>query len=493
MQTQRLLRVALWSILLAAATYTSTDPDLWGNVRFGLDILRDASIPHVDPYSFTADHAWINHEWLSEVITAGAFRLGGNPGLILLKLATIGGMLLFLNSTLRREGVDAAIVRDGATAVAVILTMEQTRHIRPQLFSLVCFAALLWCLMAARRGSHRWLLILPPLFAVWANLHGGWLVGGGVLALWTLGVAVSGDRRQTAWCLAIGVASLCATLLTPYGLDLWTFLRNTVGFSRADIVEWQPVYVLGWDTLIRWSLTFALGMLAVVLVGRTDRRPQQMVALLALAAASFMVTRLQAFFALTVLFLVGAGIGRACQRSRAEVATPPRAGSHRGMAAIALGVTAAALVVIATNLTHLRVDPRFTPGPGAVAFLNTEPPGARVLVWFDWSEYGIWHLAPRMRVSIDGRRETVYSPSLQDRHMRFYFDAPGGSALPRDLSADYIWIPRTLPVVQRLADDGWRRLYEDDQSVVFGRTVPQRSNVPVMITAAALTRMFPGP
>ena len=47
-QTQRLLRVALWSILLAAATYTSTDPDLWGNVRFGLDILRDASIPHVD-------------------------------------------------------------------------------------------------------------------------------------------------------------------------------------------------------------------------------------------------------------------------------------------------------------------------------------------------------------------------------------------------------------------------------------------------------------
>ena len=116
MQTQRLLRVALWSILLAAATYTSTDPDLWGNVRFGLDILRDASIPHVDPYSFTADHAWINHEWLSEVITAGAFRLGGNPGLILLKLATIGGMLLLLNSTLRREGVDAAIVRDGATA-----------------------------------------------------------------------------------------------------------------------------------------------------------------------------------------------------------------------------------------------------------------------------------------------------------------------------------------------------------------------------------------
>ena len=99
------------------------------------------------------------------------------------------------------------------------------------------------------------------------------------------------------------------------GLDLWTFLRDTVGFSRADIVEWQPVYVLGWDTLIRWSLTFALGMLAVVLVGRADRRPQQMVALLALAAASFMVTRLQAFFAAhrPVPFRAR-GARRACQR-----------------------------------------------------------------------------------------------------------------------------------------------------------------------------------
>src|SRR5438874_1987765 len=90
----------------------------------------------------------------------------------------------------------------------------------------------------------------------------------------------------------------------------WSRHNTFVRVARGDILEWRPVYVLGSDTFIRWSLTFALGMLAVVLLGRADRRPQQIVALLVLAAASFMVTRLQAFFALGVLFLVGAGIGR---------------------------------------------------------------------------------------------------------------------------------------------------------------------------------------
>ena len=52
-----MLRVALWCVLLAAVTRTSADPDLWGNVRFGLDILRDGAVPLTDTYSFTTDRA----------------------------------------------------------------------------------------------------------------------------------------------------------------------------------------------------------------------------------------------------------------------------------------------------------------------------------------------------------------------------------------------------------------------------------------------------
>ena len=488
-----LLRVALWCVLLGAVTYTSTDPDLWGNVRFGLDILRDGHIPHADAYSFTTDRVWVNHEWLAEVFIGNAFRAGGTVGLILLKLAAVGSIVLLLGFMLRRERIYSPIVRDAAVAATIILTFEQTRYVRPQLFSLVAFAIVLTCLTRARRGGQHWLLLLPPVFAIWANLHGGWLVGGGIFALWTAVTALAGNRRHALWCAVVGGLSLAATLLNPYGVELWTLLRDSVGLERADIVEWQPVYVLGWQSWVPWVVTVLIGLTGIVVRDRGDRGAERVVCLIALAAASILVARLQAFFALAVLFLVGPAVTRAYQAARAIEVTPAARPPSRVMSAFALAMTAAALIVTTTNLTHLRIDPRWTPEAGAVSFLNAEPAGRRVLIWFDWGGYALWHLSPRMRISMDGRRETVYSPDLQDRHLRFYFDAPGGASLPTDLAVDYVWIPRTLPAVQRLDADGWRRLYEGEQSVIFGRAALPQAGAHVVLAADSEARFFPGP
>jgi hypothetical protein len=354
---------------------------------------------------------------------------------------------------------------------------------------MACFAILMWSVVASRRHSA-YLLLAPPLFALWANLHGGWLVGGAVLALWIAATSRTLDARRNAWNLSVGIASLAATLLTPYGLQLWTFLRETVAFSRADIVEWQPVYVLGWLPCIRWAVTASIAVTGVVLMQRRAQRTERIVVLVALAVAAFLVARLEAFFAVAVLFLVGADVGRFFQRSRFADDGPPR---HPFVLGVSAACTAwiAGLIVIA-SVRDVRIDPRFTPAPGAVQFLESQQPG-RLLVWFDWGEYAIWHLAPRMRVSIDGRRETAYSDSLQQRHLRFYFDAPGGSSLPADLRADYVWIPRVLPAVHRLESNGWRRLYDDGTSVVFGAALMAPAQPSKVLARVADTRVFPGP
>src|SRR4029453_9195599 len=84
---------------------TRADVDLWGHLRFGLDIVQERSLEIADHYSFTSDRPWINHEWLSEIAIALAWQTAGTTGLIFLKLACIVGALALMAAALQDQGV----------------------------------------------------------------------------------------------------------------------------------------------------------------------------------------------------------------------------------------------------------------------------------------------------------------------------------------------------------------------------------------------------
>lgn len=492
---ERLLRVAVWCAFLVVISFTSADPDLWGHVRFGLDMLRDGQLTSADTYSFTSDRPWVNHEWAAEIVAASAYKLGGDAGLVLLKLVIVGTVLFLLDLTLRRDGIVSAFARDVTAGTTILMTLSQAHHVRPQLFSLLFFSVLLTCLLTARRGMQRSLMILPPLFGVWANFHGGWIVGGAVLILWTAGLLATRQRQLAVATASAGVLSLVATLATPYGLTLWRFLYDTVGLSRPEIIEWQPLYVVGPLFLGLWVTALAVVGISIVVGGREHLHAERIVVVLALAVMSMKVSRLIAFFGLASAFLFAPAICHAYQSRRRVKHVNNVDGLHFGFVALACAVTMTALLLVRDNFWQLRLDTASMPGPEAVRFLERQPLGTRVLVWFSWGEYAIWHLSPRMQVSIDGRRETVYSDSLQTRHFDFFFDRGAGAALPRDLAADYVWIPRILPAVHNLeADQRWIEAFKDDQSVIFVRAgLASTGRFPVIATTAANDRLFPGP
>src|SRR5712691_11152134 len=117
---------------------------------------------------------------------------------------------------------------------------------------------------SARPAHGRSLLVFAvvPMMALWTNVHGGWLVGAGTLAVWAgLGLLTPlaiGDKLRV---LCAAMAALAATLLNPYGWRLWLFLRETVGFGRAEITEWQPVYRLGYGSVLLWALVASAAVL----------------------------------------------------------------------------------------------------------------------------------------------------------------------------------------------------------------------------------------
>ena len=209
-------------LLFAASTATWTDPDLWGRTRFGLDMLRDHELPSVDPYSSTQDKPWVNHEWLSELQMGVAYALAGPAGLALLKGSLTFLALLLVWRALRGVEIAPRIVIFAMTAMS---TAPLTRTLRPQAWSLVLLVILCRILVEDRQRL-RWLV--PVLLALWANLHGGWIVGLGILVTWTIGDLAIGGRVPHSIspysAVAVAAIALLATLATPYGWTLWWFL-----------------------------------------------------------------------------------------------------------------------------------------------------------------------------------------------------------------------------------------------------------------------------
>ena len=134
------------------------------------------------------------------------------------------------------------------------------------------------------------------------------------------------------------------------------------------------------------------------------------------------------------------------------------------------------------------VEEPWAPEAEAITFLRSNPIQGRLLSYFDYGELAIWHLAPKLRVSYDGRRETVYSEALRIAHQRFYSNAPD-AGYARRLGADYIWLPHRLPVITLLERDGWVEIFRGTRSVVLAPR-KGRYTQPAPWTGP---RCFPGP
>jgi hypothetical protein len=488
------LRLALFVGALAVFSQTRADPDLWGHVRFGHDMAAAHAVHLADHYSFTSDRAWINHEWLSEVVLYFAYAAGGSAGLIALKIVLLLVMLGGVMTALVSSGVPKA-ARDLLVALVVASTVPQAHHVRPQLFSLALFAWLLAVLLMAERRP-RAAMAAVPMLVIWANLHGGWIVGAGTLVVWTvLRFWSAAPIREKMRGVLIAAIALAMTAANPYGWHLWAFLAQTVGLSRPDIVDWQPVYRLGTIYVFLWGIVALAASVAIARAAlKRSLDLRMLIPVLIFGAAAFRVSRLQAFFAIAFVALMGTDL---LSSPTAEIHEPrdDRTGSRRlGVAmatAVALAILTASVTAAVRNAACIRLDPEMFPDAGVVVAARSHGLQGRMLTWFDWGEYAIWYWGPGVAVSMDGRRETLYSDAAIQRHLAFYFDPRERQAVLDALHPDYIWLPPRLDVVDRLRADGWRPVFEGPQSMLLARngdSTPAASQGP-----ATEARCFPGP
>jgi hypothetical protein len=363
MITLRLLPKWIWPAIaifipIYAVFMLRLDPDFGWHVQSGHYILAHG-IPLHDVFSYTAkDFPWINGEWLSDVLIAGLYAVTGFCG-----VAAFFALLWTAALMVASRYLQWPVLAIGTAAIADIITA------RPSAWTAFGMALMIWAL----RNKVYWPLTLG--FALWANLHDGFVIGFVVLA-----VAAITDAKY--WRVLIGC--IVASFLNPYGPRIYAEIWRTVSDTqlRSSVVEWRPL------TLTVFGGLYLFIYLTSVIT-RGWRRQEFWLPTLLLAAA---VSSTRNF----PLFVIGSleAVEGAYMRLSSSYDL-----SKRWRRAI-MWLAASGLLLY--PVLQVALHPDSQEPTAQVALLAAQPCKCNLFNDYDFGGYLIWKL-PQTKIYIDGR------------------------------------------------------------------------------------------
>ncbi len=484
MKAQRysLLSASPWTVILSIALATAdnfAEPDLWIHMLTGQTTLRTGHIPRFDTYSYSAVGApWHNHEWLSQVALAFFYAHLGVFGLKLLKLICSSILIVALAIGISATGAAARVQR--LTLILSAVAISTQMQFRPQLFTFMMIAVVMMALAIEVYRGRAVLWPLIPMFTLWANFHGGYIVGLGAMGIATAVMFEQGwfgdaYRMSSAWRLGlITVGCAAATIINPFGVGLWFGVAHSVGdpLIRQVIADWVPLpkmMLTLWRSapieLLQYAtpiLLFAVFVVAVALAPDLGDAAMLAVATIFIGAA-FYATRNVAIGVIAVAIPLARHASLALEDGGAQPA------DDGDLPAVLLAICAIAVALVGGTLSNRLKT--WKPMPtGALAFMQQHKLHGNLLPQFEWGSYLLWHMGDAFKVYIDPRGELVFTDKQEGDYARFFYGMPGSEQLLDAYPHDYVLMgvhTKGADLVRK--DPRWHLLYSDQTAALFGR------------------------
>ena len=443
------------------------DGDTLWHLKTGDWMLSHHQVPAVDPFSFTVpSKAWTNLEWLSELVMAPIYAVGGWSGLHLWFAFAVGALALILGAGTARK------LPMFSWAAALFLTIACTTQswlARPHLMALPLLALWTVQLIRAREAGRAPALWLLPVMTLWANMHGSFLLGLALIAPFAAEAVIENgeDRLKTArtW-IVFGLAAGAAALITPYGID--GFLHPIrIGSMRTlqQIAEWKSSD-FSRPTALELSLLTAL----FALLYRGVKIPLiRLVVLLGLLHLTLKETRHQMVFAVVAMLLLAEPIGRALAGDKPAFALPKLSPKVR-VAALAAMI----LAFLGVSAARLMIPAHLTDGPSApIAAFAHVPQDLRAQPVLNDYGMGGYLIFNGTKPFIDGRAD-MYGDDFFEAYVKALKpDQARLSALLGKYRVRWTILRAENPAIPAMdAMPGWKRLYADKSAVVHIKVGP---------------------
>lgn len=498
------------------------DPDLWGHVEYARDALR-FGLPATTTYSYAAEgYPWVNHELLAELLQAAGMDALGPVGMLIAKCLLGLACVAFMVQPMRRQRV--ATLTQCLLTLLVCVNLTYFWCMRPQLLSFACYTLMLavlsycfdgwqgaWWLPVPShfRGAQplqyssrrmKWLWLVPAIFVLWTNSHGGFVAGIAIFAAYLAGRGVEvicqrgrGSKDLLKRFALMIVAVLLVTFINPYGPGLHSGLYRELGAPRPEIIEWRAP-----EFLASYMVPFWLLVVGCVLVLLTTTRPldfTQLVILTCTLQQSLAHRRHIPFFAIACGFWMAPHVDAVLRRfgilqSESSTTEPmPRAWKWAFATTILFAFT-----IGGGQLYHRLSDmPVYRNEYPVSAFQYVADRNLRgkMVVTFNWAQYALAAFGqktpdrPGILLHVDGRFRTSYPQELLDMHFDFAvadleprFRSPKSPPLDPTRILEYgepdlVLLSRgqvcSVNAMLR-CQDRWTMLYQDSVAQVWGRT-----------------------
>jgi hypothetical protein len=423
--------------ILLRNSFSYLDPDFGWHFRVGGEIWQTRAVPVIERYDYTLDgKTWVDHEWLMNLLT---YSIAHNFGYIVLSIffaLLVIAVLLIQLKFIRKNFLE----NDQGIILVLLLQFfglyASSPHlgVRMQEITILCLLLLsIIIFLYNKNKDYRILIWLPLLFVFWASSHGGFLAGLVVLGMF-IGVKIFElasakkspqnfiDYDKVLSLKQIGIFGIfsslagLATLCTPYGLRLYSFLFDYRDkYYQTHISEWLGQYIFPFEYpqmiyLEIVLLFFILLLLAAFILKGEHRRKIDLWDFCLVAAFTFLSFKMRRHFPLLfvvslpilakffinffkIKFVFGEGVRIKSRLIRVAI--------------IAMYVSTVLIAgVLATfNLTdHPEVFFREDYPYAAVKFLRAHPEWneRKIFNEYGWGGYLIWRY-PERKLFIDGR------------------------------------------------------------------------------------------
>lgn len=463
--------LAVWVALGAMFAYrlsaTVVDLDLYHQLALIREWRALGALPRVDLYAFTPTVVpFIHHEWGAGAVAYAVSTTFGGTGILLLRDALGFALAIVAVSTALRLGAAPAVVAV-VSPVAMILVESGFPPVRAHAYSFLLAALTLHLCERDRAGRHAWAWALVPLFALWVNIHGGFILG--VILLMAYGAERALQRGPFLHLGLVLLAVVAAALVNPYGAGYYAHLLRALRLERALVPEWGPIWSGVVPTHQKFTYCVAIGLVVYALAfGRGPRR-NGLLLLVATAGASALHHRLLPFFGTAwVVYCPALLDGTVLQEACSRIVRHPRA----QLVVSATTALVAAALLCSVKPLRLQVpndpiegDPDGVPyyPVGAVAYLREQRFHGNLLTPFNQGAYVLWKLYPSVKVSLDSRYEAAYDPALAEELIRLYQSGKGLPEILERYRPDAILVPRhsgladaPIPLLQVYEDASFR-------------------------------------